>query len=41
MCCVPLAGPKLPGQPVIFIDEGRMVGKLEVEKIVDGEEAAS
>jgi hypothetical protein len=31
----------MPGQPVILVDEGSMVGELEVEKIVDGEEAAS
>jgi hypothetical protein len=32
---------KLPEQLVTFIDEGCVVGKLVVEKIVDGDEAAN
>jgi hypothetical protein len=31
---------QLPGQPVTCINEGRVVGKLEEEQIVDGNEAA-
>jgi hypothetical protein len=31
---------KLPEQPVTFIDEGDVVGKLEVEKVLVGDEAA-
>ncbi len=34
ICCAPPVRPMLPGQPVTFINEGSVVEKLEVEKIV-------